>query len=107
MNSRPYSSDVAPQRQVDAVLDQELAGLPVIPEEVARVLAVLNSASLLVAADGTVLRASSRAVALGLVNRSQITIPDLVDLAAEVATGGESREAELMVRRPPLGRELL
>ena len=68
---------------------------------------MLNSASLLVAADGTVLRASSRAVALGLVNRSQITIPDLVDLAAEVATGGESREAELMVRRPPLGRELL
>lgn len=107
MDSRPYSSDVAPQGQVDAVLDHARADLPVVPEEVARVLAVLNSASLLVASDGTVLRASSRAVALGLVNRSQITIPDLVELAAEVVTGGESREAELMVRRPPLGRELL
>lgn len=107
MNSRPYPSDVAPQRQVDTVLDHELAGLPVVPEEVARVLAVLNSASLVVTPDGTVLRASSRAVALGLVNRSTITIPDLVDLAAEVVAAGEPREAELKVRRPPLGRELL
>jgi two-component system sensor histidine kinase SenX3 len=78
-----------------------------VPEEVARVLAVLNSASLVVTTEGSVLRASSRAVALGLVNRSQVTIPDLVDLAAEVAAAGEPREAELKVRRPPLGRELL
>lgn len=107
MNSRPYSFDVVPQRQADSVLDRELDGLPVVPEEVARVLAVLNSASLVITEDGTVLRASSRAVALGLVNRSQVTIPDLVDLAAEVAASGEPREAELKVRRPPLGRELL
>ncbi len=107
MDSRPYSSDVAPQRQVDTLLDHDLEDLPVIPEEVARVLAVLNSASLVVTTEGTVLRASSRAVALGLVNRSQVTIPDLVDLAAEVAAAGEPREAELKVRRPPLGRELL
>jgi len=105
--SHQYSVDVVPKRQVESVLDHELNGLPVVPEEVARVLAVLNSASLVITADGTVLRASSRAVALGLVNRSHVTIPDLVDLAVEVAEAGEPREAELKVRRPPLGRELL
>ncbi|MFM8155876.1 MAG: sensor histidine kinase [Actinomycetes bacterium] len=101
---------MAPHRQVDATLaqvDQEFEGLPGVPEEVARVLAVLPSASMIVTADGAVLRASSRAVALGLVNRSQMTIPDLIDLAVEVAGGAEPREQELRVRRPPLGRELL
>jgi two-component system sensor histidine kinase SenX3 len=107
LNSRPYSFDVVSQRQVDSLLDRDLEGLPAVSEEVARVLAVLNSASLVVTPEGHVLRASSRAVALGLVNRSQVTIPDLVDLAAEVAAAGEPREAELKVRRPPLGRELL
>jgi two-component system sensor histidine kinase SenX3 len=107
MNSRPYSFDVAAQRQVDSLVDHDLDGLPVVSEEVARVLAVLTSASLVITSDGTVLRASSRAVALGLVNRSHVTIPDLIDLAAEVALSGEPREAELRVRRPPLGRELL
>lgn len=109
-NSRPYPSHVAPYRQVDAVpaaVDREFDGLPGVPEEVARVLSVLPSASMIVTADGTVLRASSRAVALGLVNRSQVTIPELIDLAGEVAAGAEPREQELMVRRPPLGRELL
>lgn len=106
MISRPYSSEMATQRRVDAVLTQD-PGLPVVSEEVARVLSVLSSASLVVTPGGSVLRASSRAVALGLVNRSQITIPDLVDLAAEVSAVGEPREAELKVRRPPLGRELL
>ncbi|MGI9135825.1 MAG: sensor histidine kinase [Candidatus Nanopelagicales bacterium] len=98
---------MVPQRQVDSLLDRDPDDLPGIPEEVARVLAVLNSASLVVTADGTVIRASSRAVALGLVNRSHVTIPDLVELAAEVSAVGEPREAELKVRRPPLGRELL
>jgi len=107
VNSRPYPSDVVSRRQVQTVLDREIEGLPVVPEEVARVLAVLNSASLVVTDDGMVLRASSRAVALGLVNRSHITIPDVAQLVAEVANVGEAREADLKVRRPPLGRELL
>lgn len=83
------------------------AGASVIPEEVARVLAVLPSASLVVSPDGVVLRASSRAVALGLVNRSQVTVPDLVTLAQQVGSDDEPREQEMRVRRPPLGRELL
>jgi two-component system, OmpR family, sensor histidine kinase SenX3 len=101
---------VASHRQVDVTLalaDEDFESLPGVPEEVARVLAVLPSASMIVTPDGAVLRASSRAVALGLVNRSQMTVPDLIDLAAEVAGGAEPREQELRVRRPPLGRELL
>jgi len=78
-----------------------------VPEEVARVLAVLPSASLVVTNDGVVLRASSRAIALGLVRNSAITVADLAQLADQVADDGEPREQEMRIRRPPLGRELM
>lgn len=68
---------------------------------------MLPSASLVVASDGSVLRASARAMALGLVNRSLITIPDILRLVEKVADDGIAREQEMRVRRPPLGRELL
>ncbi len=80
---------------------------PVVPDEVVRVLSVLPSASLVVSADGLVLRASARSQALGLVNRSLVTIPDIVRLIDRVAADGQAREQEMRVRRPPLGRELL
>ena len=78
-----------------------------IPDEVIRVLSVLPSASLVVAPDGTVLRASSRANALGLVSRGEVTVPDVSHLIDRVAEDGNAREQEMRVRRPPLGRELL
>ncbi|MDP2287034.1 MAG: ATP-binding protein [Actinomycetota bacterium] len=78
-----------------------------IPDEVARILAVLPSASIVVDAQGDILRASARSVALGLVNRNAITISDIARLVAKVAADGEPREQEMRVRRPPLGRELL
>ncbi len=53
------------------------------------------------------LRASARAVALGLVSRSAVTIPDIVHLIERVVADGHPREQEMRVRRPPLGRELL
>ncbi len=80
---------------------------PAVPDEVIRVLSVLPSASLVVAADGLVLRSSARAMALGLVSRSAVTIPDIVHLIDRVAEDGHAREQEMRVRRPPLGRELL
>ncbi len=83
------------------------SGRPAVPDEVIRVLSVLPSASMVVAPDGTVLRASSRAMALGLVSRSVVTIPDIVHLIGRVADDGNPREQEMRVRRPPLGRELL
>lgn len=80
---------------------------PAVPEEVIRVLSVLPSASIVTAPDGAVLRASSRALALGLVNRSALTIPDIARLVERVSEDGNAREQEMRVRRPPLGRELL
>jgi two-component system sensor histidine kinase SenX3 len=46
-------------------------------------------------------------MALGLVSRSVVTIPDIVHLISRVADDGNPREQEMRVRRPPLGRELL
>ena len=80
---------------------------PSVPDEVIRVLSVLPSASLVVAPDGVVLRSSSRATALGLVNRGQVTVPDIAHLIRRVADDGHAREQEMRVRRPPLGRDLL
>ena len=78
-----------------------------LPEEVVRVLSVLPSASIVVAPDGTVLRASSRSMALGLVSRNLVTIPDISHLIERVMEDNTPREQEMRVRRPPLGRELL
>jgi len=103
----PYPSNVTRRlvRPVDA------NGLPLdtreIPDEVARILAVLPSASIVVDAQGEILRASARSVALGLVNRNAITIGEISRLVSKVAQDGEPREQEMRVRRPPLGRELL
>ncbi len=80
---------------------------PAVSEEIVRILSILPSASLVVAADGTVLRASSRALTLGIVNRSSVAVPDIVEIVGKVADDGSPREQTLRVRRPPLGRELL
>ena len=83
------------------------AGMPVVPDEVVRVLSVLPSASIVVAPDGTVMRASSRATGLGLVARDAVTVPDIRHLIQRAVDDGHARELEMRVRRPPLGRELL
>ena len=80
---------------------------PEVPDEVIRVLSVLPSASMVVGIDGVVLRASARTVALGLVARNQVTVPDISHLIQRVISDGSAREQEMRVRRPPLGRELL
>lgn len=80
---------------------------PSVSEDAARILAIVPSASLVVAADGTVLQASSRALTLGIVNHSSVAIPDIVEIVAKVAQDDSPREQTLRVRRPPLGRELL
>jgi two-component system sensor histidine kinase SenX3 len=46
-------------------------------------------------------------MALGLVNRSAVAVPEIAELVAKVADDGNAREQEMRVRRPPLGRELL
>ena len=103
MTSRLISAEAL---RNDAV-DSRSGGLPVVPDEVVRVLSVLPAASLVVSADGVVLRASARSQALGLVSRSLVTVPEISRLIEKVALDGEAREQEMRVRRPPLGRELL
>ena len=107
---RLYPAGVALRRRTES--DASGAGRgteirPAVPDEVIRVLSVLPSASIVMAPDGAVLRASSRALALGLVNRSALTIPDIARLVERVSEDGNAREQEMRVRRPPLGRELL
>ncbi len=80
---------------------------PAVSEEIVRLLSLITSASLVVAPDGTVLRASSRALTLGIVNRSSVAVPDIAEIVSQVAADGAPREQILRVRRPPLGRELL
>lgn len=107
---RPYPADVALRRRAEAEPAEAAQGAllrPAVPDEVIRVLSVLPSASIVTAPDGAVLRASSRALALGLVNRSSLTISDISRLVERVSEDGNAREQEMRVRRPPLGRELL
>lgn len=80
---------------------------PIVPDEVVRVLSVLPGASLVVDEESTVLRASPRAEALGLVRRDQVSVSGLRELVRRVAGDGSAREREVRVRRPPLGRGLL
>ena len=80
---------------------------PVVPEEVLRVLSALPGASLVVDGEGSVLRATPRAEALGLVRREQLAVAGLRELVRRVAADGTAREREIRVRRPPLGRGLL
>ncbi|NQW71196.1 MAG: two-component sensor histidine kinase [Actinobacteria bacterium] len=98
---------IAADALLNGVSDSASSRLPIVPDEVVRVLSVLPSASLVVSADGLVLRASARSQALGLVSRSLVTVPEISRLIDKVALDGEAREQEMRVRRPPLGRELL
>ncbi|MSW80106.1 MAG: two-component sensor histidine kinase, partial [Actinobacteria bacterium] len=102
--SRRLAPADAPRQDL---VEPRTGNLPVVPDEVVRVLSVLPSASLVVSADGLVLRASARSQALGLINRSLVTVPEISRLIEKVAGDGEAREQEMRVRRPPLGRELL
>ena len=106
---RSYSGRVAriPDPDAGRTFTASPDGAPDVPSEVIRVLNVLPSASLVVAPDGTVLRANARAAGLGLVNRDAVTVPDIRHLIQRAADDGHAREMEMRVRRPPLGRELL
>ncbi len=102
-----YSAVVALRRRSSEDANDPVDLPPAVPDEVIRVLSVLPSASIVTAPNGDVLRASARALSLGLVNRNSLAVPDVSRLVARVADDNEAREQEMRVRRPPLGRELL
>jgi two-component system, OmpR family, sensor histidine kinase SenX3 len=95
------------QQAADEAVVADVVPTDVLPDEVVRVLSVLPAASVVLDDDGSVLRASARAVALGLVRRDRISVPSIRELAWEVRRDGISREREMQVPRPPLGRGLL
>lgn len=64
-------------------------------------------ASLVVDAEGNVLRTSPRAEGLGLVRRDALAVADVHDLIHACAERGIPQDREIRVRRPPLGRGML
>lgn len=75
--------------------------------EVQRLLALLPTAYLLIDAMGAIESASARAQALGLVRRERLSVPVIRQLVDLVLADGKTREREMRVPRPPLGRGLL
>lgn len=78
-----------------------------VPDDVVGLLTVLPMASLLVDADGNVLRTTPRAEALGLVRRDALAVADVHELIRACAERGVPQDREIRVRRPPLGRGML
>ncbi len=70
---------------------------------IADVLAVLRSSAVVVADDDSVVKASPAAYAYGIVARSDLTHPELRELARQVRRDGVIRESELELARGPLG----
>ena len=83
------------------------AGARAIPDNVVALLNVLPMASLLVDAEGNVLRTTARAEALGLVRRDALAVVDVHELIRACVERGGAQEREIRVRRPPLGRGML
>jgi two-component system sensor histidine kinase SenX3 len=81
-------------------------GTPVrrLPEGAADVLNVLRSASIVLDADGALIKTSPAAHAFGLVRGRELVHPELRSMAAEAAGLRLVRERELELPRGPLGR---
>jgi two-component system, OmpR family, sensor histidine kinase SenX3 len=100
----------ARRRVVDVPEDHpEADGVPSpnVPEGLGRLLAVLPGAAFVVGADNSVLRASSLAATLGVVQGGRLEIPEVLALVTAVRRDGVIREEDLELRRPPLGKGLL
>lgn len=86
-------------------------GLPatrsVLPEEAARLLAALPLASVVVDAQGDVIRSTPRAEALGIVRRDVVVVAEIAELVSESIRSLAGRERQVRVRRPPLGKGML
>jgi len=100
---RGRSADTATEEPSDA----DGVPSPNVPEGLGRLLAVLPGAAFVVGADNSVLRASSLAATLGVVQGGRLEIPEVMALVTAVRRDGVIREEDLELRRPPLGKGLL
>jgi two-component system sensor histidine kinase SenX3 len=80
---------------------------PVLPPGAADVLSALRSAAVVLDTSDRVVRASPAAHSLGLVRGEHLLSADLLDLARATRRDGEIREAELELRRGPIGSATL
>jgi len=78
-----------------------------IPQGLDRLLAVLPGAAFVVDTDNVVLRASSEAAAHGITRDSRLAIPEIVAIVNSVRRDGATREEDIELRRPPLGKGLM
>jgi two-component system, OmpR family, sensor histidine kinase SenX3 len=72
---------------------------PVVPPGVGAVLSVLRSSAVVVDTDGTVLKASAPAHAMGLVRGNQLVVEELADIVGQVRRDGQIRERDLVLPR--------
>lgn len=75
---------------------------PAVPDGVAGVLSVLRSSAVLVDENGSVLKASAPAYALGLVRSGRLSSDELSSAVAGVRRDGQIREIELLMTRSGL-----
>lgn len=85
----------------------ERAALLGLPVEVVRTLDLLTSAYAVVNEYGPVVLASPRTQTLGLVRRERVAVAEIRELIDLVFSDGRTRDREMRVPRPPLGRGLL
>ena len=78
-----------------------------LPDGLTRILSVLPGAAFVVGADGSVLRASSLSITLGIVHGDRVAVPALDALVAQVRRDGVIRELDLELPRPPLQAAML
>jgi two-component system, OmpR family, sensor histidine kinase SenX3 len=82
------------------------ASSPAVPPEVAKVLAVLRSAAVVVGPDEEVRHASAPARAFGLVRGSRIVLGELLELVRLVRRDGEIRHCDLEIPRGRFGHDV-
>jgi two-component system sensor histidine kinase SenX3 len=97
---------VDPVEVLDGSVDPAASGERV-PQGLDRLLAVLPGAAFVVGADQTVLRASSKAAVLGIVQGGRLSVPEIAAIVNAVRRDGETREEDIELRRPPLGKGLM
>ncbi len=92
-------------RLSDRSVDNEVIDVPrsTLPPGVAEVLAVLRSSGIVLDTSDRVVNNSPAAVAHGLVRGQELVHAELLALARQVRRDGVIREAELELRRGPLG----
>ncbi len=86
----------APRREPIVDLEVEI---PVVPDGVAEVLAVLRSSAVVVGPHDEVLETTSMARTLGLVRGTRIALPELLQLVRTVRRDGNIRTVELEIAR--------